>query len=1438
MISKILTSSAVSTRMIGWHHRKIARFLGNLNLQFALKVLRMSPKKPENGSIILNPIMAGRTVLADSAETDFAKRLKDETKKGFGFVPFVGAGLSAPSGVPLVWDLRDYLQKCIALSIGAQDGQSRPWNPRTDSWPVFGASSTKESAHWRNRIEQKTNSIDYEWERDHAVFQEALGATAEWRTALLFLSRIVLIRRGAGFHQRWGYRLDAPKHEVVDSCLRVVLKGKSPTIGHRMLASLGGVLRLDLILTTNFDDLLETAFAEARNGLTVFDVHLGDPLPATSAVSLQRALVKMHGNSYSLRADYSLDCPPELHDLNQFVDYLSSGEPLSEVTPGTQTPARVKNHLLVAGVSASELRTTSFVAHAWSKLESSFRVFWICYSDRDVENVRHFTAEFFDRNKVRLKLTDDWAGSVVIRHTNPGLLFLRVFQAFRHTLPISGVVFPSATRLSIPPMFYRESDDPELNPKLVPKLEARSVTVNLLKRLKGILSLDTVRRPRIVVVTSPRDVHGVTTLCAEVFEVLETEAICVWIDMNDVSTTGDLFEQMIDAMHYRMGSESWLPVFIADDPSSKAEELKRLAASSSRKWVFFINAREVPGSNQLQSDELMGAGPNGWLDREKPSSEEDGIYQPEPGTMNEFLQFLTQVCPSDTAGVNLTVVLMLRGLPLESPNNPLGDAPICSRLVKNILEPDEVFRLLTSSATDEMPSITTNCTNWYSSESDLVLRELKKRFLHRLVSMQRTRFLATIWDHAVIEANSDEKVQELHFDLREEWLKKLESFGLVRRKLGGFIWLHAIARNELRKKLDVDLLSIADIHWELAVSYSRILAVSNSPLSLFEAIYHALRAAEASWMSTIEHHVKASQRIAWATSVFKHHTFLIQTIGYSRGSCRRLEYIRDSLCSLTCFKEVKSDSKLVDELHRELHKLRLVCTEMMRAIAREVGEAQKGYLRHKQSRNLMVYQEPKGRVNGNSHASASIGEFARVCANTNEEELKIEWLRWWRWCGMLAISARSYSSGLKALYKGIAYLEASDNCKEDFYLVNRSVSLSDIERCLNQFTFDSISPSHTVCGHVLSKNATVRLRIEALRVFEQFLNTTLHIQSLKRRMTTSHDIDEWDKFKKCATKIMKVAETIGTQPLDATAVSSLWLCKCRILLHIGQIAAFECRFADSMRFFTEADTTLNMFDARRYGTDRAIVELYRVDARLREASNCKIENDAGNSVPFGQFVRETADAITTHSGDLDFLLDQLKTFRLSRSSLPTGEDIFRPINALVRDSIRFLDRAEQIFVRRRRNSFWTAWYFERRLLAIAMSVWGSINDKGKPVPFLGVETAMEGSATLADQLVDQAVRLVRHDVYRLATIVEDYSLCLLGLQCRLQLDPSIERLSFRQKDMRSRLGAAIDILNDAFRLRQDVKNDNELLDGDVSKYIAETIKKCKTRLDASKAIVL
>ena len=147
---------------------------------------------------------------------------------------------------------------------------------------------------------------------------------------------------------------------------------------------------MDVILSTNFDDLVERVFEASRNSLGVFEVHLQGGLPDWSAVSRVRALVKLHGSRHSLRADYSLDDEAPEPDKKRFLEYLMRGtSPAGQSSPS----AAAQNHLLIMGVGGSERRTCSFIDYAWRNL-TNFRVYWVCHTDEGVETVKNLYKRF------------------------------------------------------------------------------------------------------------------------------------------------------------------------------------------------------------------------------------------------------------------------------------------------------------------------------------------------------------------------------------------------------------------------------------------------------------------------------------------------------------------------------------------------------------------------------------------------------------------------------------------------------------------------------------------------------------------------------------------------------------------------------------------------------------------------------------------------------------------------------------------------------------------------------------------------------------------------------------------------------------------------------------------------------------------------------------
>jgi hypothetical protein len=90
-------------------------------------------------------------VLPRTASEAFVDDLSTELRMGFGFTPFIGAGLSAPSGAPLVREILPYLQRCIGLALGVEERGMRAWNPRTDHWPPFTDRDRMSDQEWMTR---------------------------------------------------------------------------------------------------------------------------------------------------------------------------------------------------------------------------------------------------------------------------------------------------------------------------------------------------------------------------------------------------------------------------------------------------------------------------------------------------------------------------------------------------------------------------------------------------------------------------------------------------------------------------------------------------------------------------------------------------------------------------------------------------------------------------------------------------------------------------------------------------------------------------------------------------------------------------------------------------------------------------------------------------------------------------------------------------------------------------------------------------------------------------------------------------------------------------------------------------------------------------------------------------------------------------------------
>jgi hypothetical protein len=113
--------------------------------------------------------------------------------------------------------------------------------------------------------------------------------------------------------------------EHVDALFHCLNRNRRPGTSHRFLAFLARLLNWDLVLTTNFDDLLERGMRSEGLSPQVFDIWQGADLPHPSLVRDTLSVVKLHGSAYGLRVGETLDDPLRIEDRRRFLDYLPEG---------------------------------------------------------------------------------------------------------------------------------------------------------------------------------------------------------------------------------------------------------------------------------------------------------------------------------------------------------------------------------------------------------------------------------------------------------------------------------------------------------------------------------------------------------------------------------------------------------------------------------------------------------------------------------------------------------------------------------------------------------------------------------------------------------------------------------------------------------------------------------------------------------------------------------------------------------------------------------------------------------------------------------------------------------------------------------------------------------------------------------------------------------
>jgi hypothetical protein len=1401
---------------------------------------------------------------------NFIDGIVTEVCRGFAFVPFIGAGFSAPSGVPVIGDLSEYLQWCIFIALGAEQKDDRgsmhqAWNPKTDRWPPLAAKGARQPrGHWsralferigkmRGEIEalgMETATLATRQQREDLVrkldlYDQAYGAMPDWRSALQFLSRL---ERG---NRTELPQLKARDQKVVDSFFREVLRGRYPTLGHRMLGVLAGPLHIDVLLTTNFDDLIEQAFEIARNPLQVFEITPYSPLPTWSSIRPQRSIVKLHGGRLQLRADYTLDDELTQEEKDHYLTYFLSGEGKASVDQakayarsGKSGNPLIRRHLLVMGCSSSDERIWSWICYAAEQLGSDFKVFWVCYSERDYDDVTE-----------KLRKANLSGRFYLLRHTQQGLLLLQLYQRLRGTIPPLGGIFPSSARLTLPPFE---------NPSIWSNWVQNNANV---QELEQNLRNDLVAAPkaRVFIVTSEPAVPGTTTVCARIFRSLETSGpgmIPIWIDLSAVSSTDNLFEVLIESIYYRLGVEDWIPSTIGrsqqgtQDYGHQSDEVRRLVESVDKTWVIFLNAREYPGANVGFEPE----GTNGWLDDE---------HGEDSACWSDFVRFIEAI-------VGKTDVCKIVVLARQATSGTARSFTSPDFWTPGVVVPHTLKGTGNDSVFDAK-GVAADCLAWIEKVPDE--RDLRARFLYGLVLMQRPRHPAFVLSNGMNPKHLPKKTLD-------QWVVDLVECGLVRYQDGGMIWVHStcrgILRSELKRRFEIllrqqcaqglpnrdalVLIDPAEIHRRLGEWYESVIDASESPVAIFEAADHFCKSAEGHWEAASEvlksftddqaialdaqtrlfeacsqRLSKCSAMLEAAGATIRTNSFLIQTHGYSRGSCRRLEALAKAADAIlrqsALFKGSKAFRTLeclsiapeligtakdrLADVEKNIGRLVIDALELMRAIAREVGEDAKAFQRHRQVAHYTL-----GRFTGESYNEAlrrskdmSWEESLAVRLRQSGGLAKAQLWRWSRWTAMLSISSRSYDKARRTL-----------------------------EHPANLGPFGE-QDAYEEKGHYRELTSQSE-RVEFLRLVEQATELCLlQLSTLYRWLPyggwlpdVGGDVSWTDvptilaSAKALVERGRRLATKVRDQDLSTDGrdvVIANW-CETRLLIHQSAIGMFERRLTDdepghgpqaqarlewSLGTLSDAEAKLRVSNPQRVRSELALIDLYRAEAYLAAAGTHRL----------GPKTEGRSRCV------VDFL--SAPQFPRVASSDHDWRDAFRDrqwndervLSTYAQHAIRFLDRSEIALRLRRRNVWWTTWFFERKLRAIALSVLASCGQPGAPIPYLGLEAAMRHTVTEAEELMRAAIRTIRVDAYRMATIVESYFSCILALILRLNVDDT-PRLPDRMTRMEACLDEGLAALDEICLARLSGAGKTFQPDEIILRYIEtvrDSIKQCR-----------
>jgi hypothetical protein len=289
--------------------------------------------------------MRGGTESTPRTKEDVLSFLRRAWLQGRPIVPLLGAGVSVGSAIPVTSQLVEYLVKVKCVSTDAKWPDSGEYL-RVHGWPPRHQLNVELRARGMDSERLRTAKLDlfrealeselgprvptahsvlgrlYEAERDRA---EARARTPLEEGKKHNDAKIAMADSNMAKSLRWTALLQAitgRKQGLIDAFFDRLVRERRPSDAHRFIAFLTKLANWELILTTNFDDLVECALRDEGLAPVIYELVSDRAMPDPRLLESHLAIIKMNGGAFGLRAGFELDEPLDPQSVAFFHQYL------------------------------------------------------------------------------------------------------------------------------------------------------------------------------------------------------------------------------------------------------------------------------------------------------------------------------------------------------------------------------------------------------------------------------------------------------------------------------------------------------------------------------------------------------------------------------------------------------------------------------------------------------------------------------------------------------------------------------------------------------------------------------------------------------------------------------------------------------------------------------------------------------------------------------------------------------------------------------------------------------------------------------------------------------------------------------------------------------------------------------------------------------------